>query len=95
MPQEQQYRGVAYVVEAIRVGESAFEARYRLLDVPAGGDTDTLHPSLDRSWATANEALTYATEAACHAIEILQFGRPQGQGCGSPSTERRTESLGQ
>lgn len=95
MPQEGQYRGVAYVVEAVPSGEDAFEGRFRLLDVPAGGDHDVLHPTTDTRWATANEAMTYATEAACHAIEILHFGRPQGQGHGSPSTERRTDSLGQ
>jgi hypothetical protein len=49
----------------------------------------------ESAWATENEALSYATEAACHAIEILQLGRPQGQGRGTSSSRRRTDSLGQ
>nr|WP_297524785.1 hypothetical protein [uncultured Roseateles sp.] len=59
------------------------------------GVADVVHPSMDAAWATENEALNYATEAACHAIEILQLGRPQAQGRGSSSSRRRTDSLGQ
>lgn len=59
------------------------------------GVNDVVHPSMDAAWATENEALNYATEAACHAIEILQLGRPQAQGRGSSSSRRRTDSLGQ
>ncbi len=59
------------------------------------GTDDVVHPSLDPAWATENEALTYATEAACHAIEVLQLGRPQAQGRGSGSSWRRMDTLGQ
>nr|WP_297389698.1 hypothetical protein [uncultured Roseateles sp.] len=62
---------------------------------PATGAEDVVHPSLDAVWATENEALSYATEAACHAIEIMQLGRPQAQGRGSGSSWRRTDTLGQ
>ena len=58
------------------------------------GAEDVVHPSLDAVWATENEALSYATEAACHAIEIMQLGRPQAQGRGSGSSWRRTDTLG-
>lgn len=95
MAQEQIYRGTSYVVEAIPAGQDGWHGRFRLLDIGTIGDADSLHPSLDTVWATENEALTYATEAACHAIEALQTGRPQGQGHGSPSSERRFTSLGQ
>lgn len=61
---------------------------------PARG-LDVVHPISESAWATENEALSYATEAACHAIEILQLGRPQAQGRGSASSRRRTDSLGQ
>lgn len=61
----------------------------------ATGAEDVVHPSLDAVWATENEALSYATEAACHAIEIMQLGRPQAQGRGSGSSWRRTDTLGQ
>lgn len=61
----------------------------------AEGVDDIVHPSTDAAWATENEALNYATEAACHAIEILQLGRPQAQGRGSSSSRRRTDTLGQ
>ncbi|HEY1399443.1 hypothetical protein [Roseateles sp.] len=64
-------------------------------DLGAAPDQDVVHPVSDSAWATENEALTYATEAACHAIEILQPGRPQAQGRGSGSSRRRTDSLGQ
>ncbi|WP_423597712.1 hypothetical protein [Roseateles sp. MS654] len=59
------------------------------------GMEDVVHPPVDTAWATENEALTYATEAACHAIEVMQLGRPQAQGRGSGSSWRRTDSLGQ
>jgi hypothetical protein len=61
----------------------------------AAGVDDVVHPATDSAWATENEALNYATEAACHAIEIIQLGRPQAQGRGSSSSRRRTDSLGQ
>ncbi len=62
---------------------------------PQAGIEDVVHPPVGHAWATENEALTYATEAACHAIEIMQLGRPQAQGRGSGSSWRRTDSLGQ
>jgi hypothetical protein len=95
MGQESTYRGVTYGVEAVPVGQDAWHGRFHLLDGSASGDVDALHPSMDTVWGSENEALTYATEAACHAIEILQTGRPQGQGHGSPSSERRFNNLGQ
>jgi hypothetical protein len=61
----------------------------------ADGVDDVVHPATDSAWATENEALNYAAEAACHAIEIIQLGRPQAQGRGSASSRRRTDSLGQ
>lgn len=64
-------------------------------DAPQAGADDVVHPPVDTAWATENEALSYATEAACHAIEIMQLGRPQAQGRGSGSSRRRTDSLGQ
>ena len=64
-------------------------------DLEAAPNQDVVHPVSDSAWATENEALTYAIEAACHAIEILQLGRPQAQGRGSGSSRRRTDSLGQ
>lgn len=95
MGRESAYRGVAYLVEAVPVDPDSWHGYFRLLDAATTGDADTLHPSMDTVWATENEALTYATEAACHAIEIQLTGRPQGQGHGSPSSERRFTSLGQ
>ncbi|MDH0864481.1 hypothetical protein [Mitsuaria sp. GD03876] len=65
------------------------------MEAPQAGAQDVVHPPVDTAWATENEALTYATEAACHAIEIMQLGRPQAQGRGSGSSWRRTDSLGQ
>lgn len=59
------------------------------------GSVDSVHPTLDTAWATENEALNSATEAACHAIETMQLGRPQAQGRGSASSQRRTDTLGQ
>lgn len=70
------------------------EARDDRTTSTAGVD-DVVHPATDSAWATENEALNYATEAACHAIEIIQLGRPQAQGRGSSSSRRRTDSLGQ
>lgn len=64
-------------------------------DAPRAGIEDVVHPCVDGAWATENEALSYATEAACHAIEIMQMGRPQAQGRGSGSSWRRTDTLGQ
>jgi hypothetical protein len=63
--------------------------------IAAAGVDDVVHPATSSAWATENEALNYAAEAACHAIEIIQLGRPQAQGRGSGSSRRRTDSLGQ
>lgn len=105
MQHQGQYRGVAYTVEALSAAGGGYEGRYRLNEAspdasPGGaakteGAVDQVHPPTDPTWSTENEALTYATEAACHAIESLQFGRPQAQGHGSASTDRRTNTLGQ
>ncbi len=92
---EGHYRGIEYVVEARAVGQAHWQGQFQLQSLPISGTADALHPSLDPTWATENEALNFATEAACHAIEIREFGRPQGQGHDSPSSARRTDSLGQ
>ncbi|WP_457320757.1 hypothetical protein [Roseateles sp. P5_E11] len=65
------YRGVRFTVEAVpRSG--GFEGRFAILDVAAAGQVgtdDSYRPTTDNLWATEQEALTYATEAAHHAIE--------------------------
>ena len=110
MQRDGQYRGVTYRVESMPAPGGAFTGSYQLLDAgrrrhdatDAFGDElepernlDVVHPISESAWATENEALSYATEAACHAIEILQLGRPQGQGRGTSASRRRTDSLGQ
>jgi hypothetical protein len=62
--------GVRFKVEAVPQGE-LFIGRFTLLEVATtqSGVDDSYRPSTDNTWATANEALTYATEAAHHAIE--------------------------
>jgi len=75
--------GVRFQVEAIPCGE-LFEGRFTLPDHgqrAQGGSDDSYRPTADNRWATEAEALTYATEAAHHAIEgILPFtnGEPRG-----------------
>lgn len=63
--------GVRFTVEAVP-REGGFEGRFVLPDGPAGGlggRDDSYRPTTDNLWATPREALTYATEAAHHAIE--------------------------
>lgn len=64
------HHGVRFQVEAVRRGDM-FEGRFVLLDPPreVHGAHDTFRPTIDNSWATSAEALTYATEAAHHVIE--------------------------
>lgn len=105
MQRDGQYRGISYRVASEAQPGGAFLGRYELLDHGRrrsdaqdsliDGLVDVVHPPVDTVWATENEALTYATEAACHAIEILQLGRPQAQGRGSGSSARQVDSLGQ
>jgi len=63
--------GVRFTVEAVpRSG--GFEGRFAILDAAVAdrfGRDDSYRPTTDNLWATAQEALTYATEAAHHAIE--------------------------
>lgn len=92
-----QYLDIRYKVEAVREA-STFRGIYTLLDEPPhpgapalrSGSDDAMQPAMSPHWLTINEALEYGTEAAHHAIETLVLGRPQGQGRGSGSSERRT-----
>ena len=74
--------GVAFKVEAILVGES-FEGRFTVLQGEHQGQTDTndsYRPSVGPTWATINEALDFATQAAHHAIEGIEpFRRKQSE----------------
>lgn len=68
--------GVRFKVQAVAVGD-LFEGRFTIVDeVPPGhgqaGNADSYRPSIDNRWATPAEALTYATEAAHHAIEGIR-----------------------
>lgn len=63
--------GVPFRVEAVP-RNGGFEGRFLLLDAAFGsvtGSDDSYRPTTDNLWATALEAMTYATEAAHHAIE--------------------------
>lgn len=92
LKQQGSYRGVIYEVEALpSEDKTCFRGEFMLPQFAEVGRQDTLHPSMDPWWATEREALSYATEAAHHAIEVLLNGRPQGQGRGSPSSQRRTD----
>lgn len=64
------HNGVRFQVEAVQHGEM-FEGRFTILDsAHAGrGADDSFRPTIENRWSTATEALTYATEAAHHAIE--------------------------
>lgn len=92
-----QYLDIRYRVEAVPEA-SAFRGVYTLLDEPPHpsapalrtGSDDIQQPAMSPRWLTINEALEYGTEAAHHAIETLLLGRPQGQGHGSASAERRS-----
>ena len=75
--------GVRFKAEAIARNDM-FEGRFTILEqgmAGRGGD-DSYRPTTDNAWATPTEALTYATEAAHHAIEgIPPFtkGQPPGE----------------
>ncbi len=78
------HNGVRFKVEAFPKGD-LFIGRFTLLDSTAAdrsATTDSYRPSTGNAWATPEEALTYATEAAHHAIEgIAPFtqGEPQAE----------------
>jgi hypothetical protein len=71
-----EHLGVRFTVEAIPQ-DAMFEGRFTLLEPghrAQSGSDDSYRPTTDNRWATPAEALTYATEAAHHAIEgILPF----------------------
>lgn len=74
--------GVRFKAEAI-ARDDMFEGRFTLLEEGRhqGGSDDSYRPTIDNAWATPTEALTYATEAAHHAIEGIQpftKGQPTG-----------------
>jgi hypothetical protein len=91
-----EYMGVRFTVEAeLAAPADTYIGRYTLLpddcaDGYTGGGADAsasrsgvddvAHPSMDRSWSTQNEAISYATQAAHSAIELLIYGHTQGQG---------------
>ena len=63
--------GIPFKVEAVARGD-VFEGRFMILDGQQAGKSgmdDSLRPATGRSWAFEEEALSYATEAAHHAIE--------------------------
>lgn len=64
------HHGIRFKVEAVPQGE-LFAGHFTILEHPAlrSGSDDSYRPTTDNAWATPNEALTYATEAAHHAIE--------------------------
>jgi hypothetical protein len=65
------HKGIRFQVEAVPRGD-VYVGRFTILDRMAAADSgtqDSYRPTTDNAWATANEALTYATEAAHHAIE--------------------------
>lgn len=76
------HNGIRFKVEAFPKGD-LFVGRFTILDsaaVDRVGADDSYRPTTDNAWATPAEALTYATEAAHHAIEgIPPFteGQPQ------------------
>ena len=104
MDESTEYMGVRFKVEALPAGRAdIFIGRYTLMPSSSGGVAnvastglkdvggidDVAHPSIDRSWNTENEALSYATQAAHSAIELLLDGRTQGQGNRSVASKRR------
>ena len=76
------HNGIRFKVEAFPKGD-LFIGCFTILDAIAMdrvGADDSYRPTTDNAWATPAEALTYATEAAHHAIEgIPPFteGQPQ------------------
>jgi hypothetical protein len=80
------HNGVRFQVEAILRGD-VFEGRFTLLDGGAvPGTDDSFRPTTDNAWATEAEALSYATEAAHHAIEGIPpfVGRGREDGRAAP-----------
>jgi hypothetical protein len=76
------HNGVRFQVEAIPRG-TVFEGRFTLLDTKwqGPGADDSFRPTTENAWATEAEALSYATEAAHHAIEGIEpfTGRRPGE----------------
>lgn len=76
------HNGIRFKVEAFAKGD-LFIGRFTILYPTAAdrsGTDDSYRPATDNAWATPEEALTYATEAAHHAIEgIAPFteGQPE------------------
>lgn len=66
------HNGVRFKVEARPHGD-LFAGQFTILDGPAAGQgaDDSYRPTRNNAWATPAEALTYATEAAHHAIERI------------------------
>ena len=82
-PQGGTYIGHYTLLPALGVGDGA------AAEPPFSGVDDIAHPSMDSRWGTENEALSYATQAAHSAIELLLDGRTQGHGNRSNAAERR------
>lgn len=82
------HNGIRFKVEALPQG-GLFVGRFTIIDSAAfagSGTDDSYRPATDNAWATPQEALTYATEAAHHAIEgIAPFTEGQ-QVLTSPAT---------
>jgi hypothetical protein len=76
------HNGIRFKAEAFPKGD-LFVGVFTILDGSSPEDSgadDSYRPTTDNAWATPAEALTYATEAAHHAIEgIPPFteGQPQ------------------
>ncbi|MEO6276999.1 hypothetical protein [Roseateles sp.] len=69
-----EYQGVRFKVDAIAQGE-LFVGRFELIGgmvSGASGTDDSYRPTLQNAWATPQEAVTYATEAAHHAIDGIE-----------------------
>jgi hypothetical protein len=67
------HNGIRFKVEAVTKGE-LFVGRFTILDPTSAAVSaadDSYRPTIDNAWATPAEALTYATEAAHHAIERI------------------------
>lgn len=64
------HHGIRFKVEAVPQGE-LFAGHFTILEDSAvrSGSDDSYRPTTDNAWATPTEALTYATEAAHHAIK--------------------------
>jgi hypothetical protein len=80
------HNGIRFKVEAFPKGD-LFVGRFTILDPTAAarvGADDSYRPTTDNAWATPTEAITYATEAAHHAIEgippFTEYKRHSAQG---------------